>query len=123
MVRYSLWITASLLASAVAVLVLPDVPPKGFNSFDSYSNINHSATLEVADAMQQQLLVFGYEMLVLDGGWSTDKGDHGNQIQHLDQYGRPIPSAARFPQGMKALAKEVHSKGLKFGKWKKVAVM
>jgi hypothetical protein len=44
-------------------------------------------------------------------------GSAGKADEHLDQYGRPIPDPARFPDGMKVLAAEVHGLGLKFGLW------
>jgi len=51
---------------------------------------------------------------VLDGGWSIQQP--GN-VQLLDENGLPVPDPTRFPHGMKALAAEVHSLGLKFGLW------
>ena len=56
----------------------------------------------------------GYDTLVLDGGWSIQQP--GN-VQLLDENGLPVPDPTRFPHGMKALAAEVHSLGLKFGLW------
>lgn len=37
---------AAVLGGAVAILVTPDIPPKGFNTFDSYPGLNET---EVSD--------------------------------------------------------------------------
>ncbi|CAL1129504.1 unnamed protein product [Cladocopium goreaui] len=69
--------------------------------FRSASNI-----IKVADKMVELgFLALGYEYLVIDDCWASDRGEDGVLI----------PDPAAFPDGMKAVADYVHSKGLKFG--------
>jgi alpha-galactosidase len=48
----------------------------------------------------------GYRYIVIDDGWMT---------KERDQNGHIIVNAEKFPNGIKAVADYVHSKGLKFG--------
>jgi hypothetical protein len=102
-------------------LVLPSTPPRGFNSFDlqwngggSYIAWNESTFRRVATAMSKQLLPYGYDTLVVDGGW------HGGSV---DGNGRPVPNPANWPSatdgaGFKPLATWAHGLGLKVGVWR-----
>jgi hypothetical protein len=92
--------------AARARLVLPDVAPRGFNSFDDYpaESLNESKVLAMADAMKSQLLPFDYTYLVIDGGWTTTHLANGSVMQHLDEWGRPVAAPERYPHGMKWLA-------------------
>ena len=68
-------LTSTLIGGGVAVILRPSVPPKGFNSFDSYgqaqgTTLNCSTVLDIAMAMSTELLPAGYDTLVIDGGWS-----------------------------------------------------
>jgi hypothetical protein len=79
-----------LLLAIVAVtgkLVLPSSPPRGFNSFDNYGNINETLALSTASVMKTQLIGSGYEYFVLDGGWSSSDQHLPNgtkiRVQHL----------------------------------------
>lgn len=83
-------------------------PPMGWNSWNTYGpNINEALIRETADAMVETgLLAAGYEYLVIDDCWSERK---------RDENGRIVTSKEKFPNGMKAVADYVHSKGLKFG--------
>ena len=47
----------------------------------------------------------GYEYIVIDDCWQIGR----------DSLGNIIPDPERFPNGMKALADYIHSKGLKLG--------
>ncbi|MBQ5837088.1 MAG: glycoside hydrolase family 27 protein, partial [Clostridia bacterium] len=59
------------------------------------------------DAMVESgMLDAGYEYLVIDDCWSEKK---------RDENGRLVADPNKFPNGMKAVADYVHSKGLKFG--------
>ena len=49
----------------LAKLLLTPSPPLGFNTFDSYGDLNHSETVALADALASQLGPHGYEYLVL----------------------------------------------------------
>jgi hypothetical protein len=64
--------------------------------------------------MADQLLPFGYDTIVIDGGWSSGG---------TDKYGRPIPNIDHWPsaaggKGFKPLADFAHGLGLKFGVWR-----
>ncbi|HAN21895.1 MAG: alpha-galactosidase [Clostridiales bacterium GWF2_36_10] len=83
-------------------------PPMGWNSWNTYgTNINEELIKETADAMVETgLLDAGYDYLVIDDCWSE---------RQRDENGRIVPCKEKFPNGMKAVADYVHSKGLKFG--------
>ena len=83
-------------------------PPMGWNSWNTFgANINEQLIFETADAMVANgLPQKGYEYLVIDDCWSLRERD-------ADQ--RLVADPEKFPQGMKAVADYVHSKGLKFG--------
>lgn len=70
-------------------------------------DISQAVVETVADAfISQGLLDAGYNVLAIDDLWHADQ-------RHSD--GRPAEDLNKFPQGMKAAADYVHSKGLKFG--------
>lgn len=102
-----------------ATLVLPDLPPRGLNTFDHYpfDELNETLVMQLADAMALQLSASGYEYLVIDGGWADSKWPNGTRYTHLDKYGRPIAAPERYPSGMQWLGDQVRSRGLKFGLW------
>jgi alpha-galactosidase len=83
-------------------------PPMGWNSWNTFgTDINEKLVKDIADKfIELGLKDAGYEYLVLDDGWmAKDRDADGNLIAD------PI----KFPNGMKALADYIHSKGLKFG--------
>lgn len=70
-------------------------------------DISQEVVETVADAfISQGLLDVGYNVLAIDDLWHASE-------RHAD--GRPAEDLNKFPQGMKAAADYVHSKGLKFG--------
>lgn len=83
-------------------------PPMGWNSWNTFGkDINEQLIKETADRMVSEgLLDCGYEYLVIDDCWS---------LKERDENGRLVPDPEKFPNGMKAVADYVHSKGLKFG--------
>lgn len=83
-------------------------PPMGWNSWNTFGeNINEKLIFETADAMVEAGLPrMGYEYLVIDDCWS---------LRERDEKERLVPDPGKFPNGMKAVADYVHSKGLKFG--------
>jgi len=83
-------------------------PPMGWNSWNTFGeNINEKLIFETADAMAAGgLLEKGYEYLVIDDCWSLKERDAGERL---------AADPVKFPNGMKAVADYVHSKGLKFG--------
>ncbi len=82
-------------------------PPMGWNSWNLFAcNIDEILIREMADAMVATgMKEAGYEYINLDDCW------HGER----DSLGFIQPNKQRFPNGMKALADYVHSKGLKIG--------
>ena len=107
------------LSACQAKLILPVRAPRGFNSFDHYpfDELNETLVLHIADAMAAQLLPFGYEYLVIDGGWTESKLPTGTRFNHIDEYGRPIAAPERYPSGIAWLAGQVRQRGLKLGLW------
>lgn len=101
-------------------------PPMGWNSWDCYGpTVNEAEVKANADYMAKYLKEFGWKYIVVDIRWyvENDKA-HGynekNPAYVMDEYGRFLPSPARFPSasngnGFKPLADYIHSKGLKFG--------
>ena len=83
-------------------------PPMGWNSWNTFgADINENLIRETADIMVEKgLLQKGYEYLVIDDCWS---------LRERDKDERLVADPAKFPNGMKAVADYVHSKGLKFG--------
>ena len=80
----------------------------GWNSWNTFgADINEQLIRDTADKMVDTgLLNAGYEYLVIDDCWS---------LKERDKNGRLAADPEKFPNGMKAVADYVHSKGLKFG--------
>lgn len=91
-------------------------PPMGFNTWNTFGEkIDEKMICEMADALVSTgLRDLGYNYLVIDDCWSQRK---------RDKDGRMVPDAKKFPNGMKAVADYVHSKGLKFGIYSCVGTM
>jgi alpha-galactosidase len=99
----------------------------GWNSWDCYGMTVTEAEVEsAADYMSTHLREYGWEFVVVDGGWSmpgktTPVAGSGTIVPHeLDSYGRLVPSLDRFPSaahgvGFKVIADYIHQRGLKFG--------
>jgi hypothetical protein len=95
-------------------------PPMGWNSWDSYgTSVTEAEVKANADYMAAKLKSHGWQYVVVDIQWSDPLAKpHGyrpNAELAMDEYGRLIPAANRFPSGFKALAESLHGKGLKFG--------
>ncbi|KAK8959917.1 hypothetical protein KSP40_PGU012694 [Platanthera guangdongensis] len=100
-------------------------PPRGWNSYDSFSWIvDEEAFLANAQVVSSKLLPFGYEYVVIDYLWyrkrfqGTSSDPYG--YDNLDEWGRLVPDPDRWPssrsgQGFKEVAQKVHDMGLKFG--------
>ncbi len=82
-------------------------PPMGWNSWNHFGcNVSSELIRETADAMVASgMKDAGYRYVVIDDCWQVARTPDG-QI---------VADSTRFPEGMKALADYVHSKGLKFG--------
>lgn len=88
-------------------------PPLGWNSWTNYGGrVTEKAILANAEAMAAKLKQFGYQYIVLDGGWHARPGTQ--DTGRVDQYGQ-ITNKVKFPNGIPYLAEQVHKLGLKFG--------
>lgn len=83
-------------------------PPMGWNSWNTFqTNISEKLVMETADMLVSSgMKDAGYIYLVLDDGWMA---------MERNSKGDLVPDPKKFPNGMKAVADYVHSKGLKFG--------
>ncbi len=87
---------------------LAETPPMGWNSWNYFEcdGINENVIMEIADAMVENgMKDAGYEYVVIDDCWQVGRENDGTIIVDKE----------KFPNGIKALAGYVHSKGLKFG--------
>ncbi|MGW2705583.1 NPCBM/NEW2 domain-containing protein [Streptomyces sp. NPDC001340] len=114
--------TAGLAAPAVAAPVRHPVaapspadglaltPPMGFNNWNSThcrADFNEAMVKGIADLfVAKGLKDAGYQYVNLDDCWA---------LPNRDAEGKLMPDPARFPNGIKAVADYVHSKGLKLG--------
>jgi len=87
---------------------LARTPPMGFNTWNTFqTNINEQMLKEMVDTyVSSGMRDAGYKYFVLDDGWMT---------MDRDAKGDLVADPKKFPNGMKAFADYVHSKGLKFG--------
>jgi alpha-galactosidase len=89
---------------------LARTPPMGFNNWNSThcrAEFNEAMVKGIADAfVSQGLRDAGYTYVNIDDCWA---------LPNRDASGNLVPDPARFPNGIKAVADYVHSKGLKFG--------
>jgi len=110
--------TATLTLSLLAFLSLAPpshahdnglalTPPMGWNSWNKFAcNVSEDLIKSMADGMVTSgMKDAGYEYVVIDDCWQVSRDAGGNIVV----------DAQRFPNGMKALAAYIHSKGLKFG--------
>lgn len=102
-----LFLLAGLVSQAQKFEELAQTPPMGWNSWNKFAcDIDAEMIRSTADAMVESgMKDAGYEYVVIDDCW------HGGR----DSLGFIYPDSTRFPNGMKALADYVHSKGLKLG--------
>ncbi|KAL2317029.1 hypothetical protein Fmac_030905 [Flemingia macrophylla] len=98
-------------------------PPRGWNSYDSFSWIvSEEEYLQNANIVSQNLLAHGYEYAVVDYLWYRNlKGDSNSRgFDLIDKWGRLLPDPERWPssgggKGFADVANKVHRMGLKFG--------
>ncbi|MFJ9152484.1 NPCBM/NEW2 domain-containing protein [Streptomyces sp. NPDC102270] len=85
-------------------------PPMGFNNWNSThcrAEFNESMVKGIADIfVDKGLKDAGYQYVNLDDCWA---------LPDRNADGKLVPDPARFPNGIKAVADYVHSKGLKLG--------
>ncbi|MGW1496555.1 NPCBM/NEW2 domain-containing protein [Streptomyces sp. NPDC002402] len=106
-------VTAQVAAAPPAAAVdngLALTPQMGFNNWNSThcrAEFNEAMVKGVADAfVSQGLKDAGYTYVNIDDCWA---------LPQRDANGNLVPDPVRFPNGIKAVADYVHSKGLKFG--------
>ena len=89
--------------------MLVNLPPMGWNTWNTFGEyISDELIRQSADKMVELgLAQAGYQYIVIDDCWSKRQRD--------PQTGRIVPDHQKFPNGMKAVADYIHSKGLKFG--------
>ena len=83
-------------------------PPMGWNTWNTFqTKINESMLKEMVDVyVNSGMHSAGYQYFVLDDGWMAMERDRNGSL---------VADPVKFPNGMKAFADYVHSKGLKFG--------
>jgi Alpha galactosidase A/Alpha galactosidase C-terminal beta sandwich domain/Carbohydrate binding module (family 35) len=88
-------------------------PAMGWSSWSFIRRSPTAAKIEAqADAMVSSGLAdHGFVYVNLDDFWQ--KCDSNGFV--VDSYGRWVPDTTKFPDGIKAVADYIHSKGLKFG--------
>ncbi|KAJ1380489.1 Ricin B-like lectin [Sesbania bispinosa] len=106
-------------------LQLASIPPRGWNSYDSFCwTISEQEFLQSAGIVSERLHDHGYEYVVVDYLWYRRKvkGAHHDSLGFdvIDEWGRMIPDPGRWPsskdgKGFSEVANRVHSLGLKFG--------
>lgn len=107
------------------MVLRPQSPPMGWNSWDCYgASVTEAEVLGNAEYMARHLKPFGWEYVVVDIQWYEPEAE-GSRYRPfaelaMDAYGRLMPAANRFPSaahgaGFRSLADRVHALGLKFG--------
>ena len=94
-------------ASAQKFTGLAPTPPLGWNSWNHFGcNVSEETLKSAADQIVSSgMKAVGYQYVVVDDYWQGSR----------DQDGFIRADPKRFPNGMKAVADYMHSKGLKFG--------
>ncbi|XP_020173016.2 probable alpha-galactosidase B isoform X3 [Aegilops tauschii subsp. strangulata] len=114
-----LWVTSEANEQHV------ELPPRGWNSYDSFSwTVDENAYLQNAKILAEKLLPHGYQYAVIDYLWYRRYVDGAYTdsygFDNIDEWGRPFPDLQRFPsskydKGFSQIANKVHEMGLKFG--------
>src|SRR5271166_1780307 len=85
-------------------------PQMGWSSWSFLRSQPTEAIIQAqAVAMHKNLQSHGFDRVNLDDFWYVDARTT------VDQYGRWVTDTTKFPSGMAALGKYIHSLGLKFG--------
>ncbi|XP_048317876.2 uncharacterized protein LOC125418411 isoform X1 [Ziziphus jujuba] len=121
----SLCIFLTLLSHRVSSEGHASIPPRGWNSYDSFCwTISEQEYLQSAEIISNRLHPHGYEYAVVDYLWYRRKvpGAYPDSLGFdvIDEWGRMIPDPDRWPsskdgKGFTEIANKVHSLGLKFG--------
>ncbi|CAD7942549.1 unnamed protein product [Amoebophrya sp. A120] len=88
---------------------LARLPPMGYNSWNDVGcDVDETIVLERARYLKESgLAALGYEYVNLDDCWQADARDQDTQKLVADPH--------RFPNGIRAVADQIHALGLKFG--------
>ncbi len=88
-------------------MTLAATPPMGWNSWNMFgAQVSAEVILRTADAfLDSGLKAAGYDTIVIDDMWQGGRNESGRLFADED----------KFPQGMRALADEIHARGLKLG--------
>src|SRR3954462_6339360 len=103
-------LSIAVLASSVAFALTNNLaltPPMGWNDWNTFGcGISETVVEQTADAMVANgLKAAGYLFVNVDDCWTSGR----------DSNGVVLVNASKFPNGIKAVADYVHSRGLKFG--------
>ncbi|KAI1797693.1 glycoside hydrolase [Ganoderma leucocontextum] len=104
---------AVLLSALPAALALNNglalTPQMGWNTWNHFGcGINQDTIVSAAEALiSNGLDKLGYNYVLVDDCWQADARDPST--------GAPVEDKSKFPNGIKAVADQVHSMGLKFG--------
>ena len=131
-------VSLSLSFAAASPPNVAQYPPRGWNSYDSYTwKVSEEQFLANCAAVAKDLKPSGYKYCVVDYLWFQDL-DHAGKAQkctkkalcdpitklHIDDNGRLVPASDRWPStvgpdgkslGFKPIADKVHAMGMLFG--------
>ncbi|WP_074111757.1 X2-like carbohydrate binding domain-containing protein [Paenibacillus sp. P46E] len=105
------WVGTTGNVAEAADKSLAQKPYMGWSSYSmqvyepSGNWISAESIKKQSDAMHEKLQAFGYEYINIDAGWNGS----------MDEYGRPLPSAERYPNGFQEVIDYVHNNGQKIG--------
>jgi alpha-galactosidase len=86
---------------------LPHTPPMGWNSWDSGIDLTEQNVKDTIDAMVSSgMRDAGYRYVNLDAGWAAPRRGSNGQLQ---------PDPIRFPDGITAVARYAHDRGMLLG--------
>mmetsp|Transcript_14709 Transcript_14709/g.22991 ORF Transcript_14709/g.22991 Transcript_14709/m.22991 type:complete len:569 (+) Transcript_14709:154-1860(+) len=121
-----LWMMLSFLVAWVTFLQkvsaldngLALTPPMGISTWSVFrGNVNHSLILELTDSIVRLgLHHVGYEYVLVDAGWTTNKKNCKMCLPNRDSNGNLVIDERKFPNLTETID-YVHSKGIKFGLW------
>ena len=90
-------IAVALVLSTAAAQGAASAPPRGWNSYDSYTwHVNETQFLSNCKVMAERLLPFGYNTCVVDYLWYQSEGGEWS----LDDECRPVPNARPYRHSM-----------------------
>jgi alpha-galactosidase len=86
---------------------LPPTPPMGWNSWNSGIDLTEQNVKDTIDAMVSSgMRDAGYRYVNLDAGWAAPQRGSNGRLQ---------PHPIRFPDGIAAVARYAHDRGMLFG--------